>query len=279
MRTLVTRVGFVKIGNIASAPMIEFLLDERAERDNIDVRIVSSGAKMAPEEAADVAKELVQFKPRFAVLTSPNASLKGPAAARRVVRESGIPLLVVTDSPAKKALKEIEDADLGYLIIEADAMIGARREFLDPTEMALFNADLIRVLAVTGVYNLICGELDRLIVAAEKGDKLQMPRIVVDKDKAITASGLQNPYAKAKAMAAHEIARKVADLTAEGCFVVKEWEKYTILVAAAHEMMREAARLVDEAREIDKATDQIQRTPHFDDGTVLKKTKLIEKPK
>jgi methylenetetrahydromethanopterin dehydrogenase len=254
-------------------------LDERAERKNLDIRIVSSGAKMTPDLAVDVAKELCQFKPDFAVATSPNASLKGPKRLRDILRESGIPTLVVTDSPAKKALKEEEGDDLGYIILEADAMIGARREFLDPTEMALFNADIMKVLAVTGVFNVICSQLDELILRVEKGEKLQMPRVVIDKHKAISDSGLQNPYAKAKAMAAHEMARRAGDIAVEGCFVVKDWESYTGLVAAAHEMMREAARLADEAREIDKGNDQVQRTPHYDDGTLLKKTRLIEKPK
>ena len=43
----VVKVGFVKVGNIGSAPLLEFLLDERAERQDIDVRVVSSGAKLS----------------------------------------------------------------------------------------------------------------------------------------------------------------------------------------------------------------------------------------
>lgn len=43
-------------------------------------------------------------------------------------------------------------------------------------------------------------------------------------------------------------------------------------------MMRQAARLADEAREIEKSEDTVSRTPHYDDGSVLLKRKLIEKP-
>jgi len=145
--------------------------------------------------------------------------------------------------------------------------------------MALFNSDLLKVLTVTGVFNVLWQEIDKVIQSIQKGQAPKLPRIVINKEKAIEASGLINPYARTKAMAAHEIARRVADLTVEGCFVVKEWERYTQLVAAAHEMMREAARLADEAREIDKAADMILRTPHHDDGAVLQKRKLLEKPR
>jgi methylenetetrahydromethanopterin dehydrogenase len=275
---LVVTVGFGKLGNIGSAPLIELLLDERAEREDIEVRVVSCGAKMGVEHAANVAQKLSEFKLDLAIVTSPNASLPGPTKLREALINRKVPTIVVSDSPAKKAVQDMEKAGAGYLIVEADAMIGARREFLDPAEMALFNSDLFKVLTVTGVFNILWQQIDKVIQSIQKGQAPTLPRIVINKEKAIEASGLNNPYARTKAMAAHEIARRVADLTVEGCFVVKEWERYTQLVAAAHEMMREAARLADEAREIDKATDMILRTPHHDDGAVLQKRKLLEKP-
>lgn len=276
---MVVKIGFGKLGNIGSAPILEFLLDERAERKDIEVRVVSSGAKMGVEHATEVARTLLDFKPDFAVITSPNAALPGPAKLRDALTSAKVPTIVISDSPAKKAVQEIEKAGAGYIIVEADAMIGARREFLDPAEMALFNADLLKVLTVTGVFNVLWQEIDKVVQSIEKGEAPTLPKITINKEKAIESSGLNNPYAKTKAMAAHEIARRVADLTVEGCFVVKEWERYTQLVAAAHEMMREAARLADEAREMDKAEDMILRTPHHDDGAALSKRRLIEKPK
>ena len=275
---MVVKVGFAKVGNIATAPLIEFLLDERADRNDIDVRVVSSGAKMGVEQAEEVAKKLLEFKPDFAVVTSPNATLPGPKRLRELLAEGGIPVIVVSDAPAKKIVKKLQEAGFGYIIVTADAMIGARREFLDPVEMALFNADLIKVLAVTGVFNIVQVELDRVIDAFKNGEKPTLPRIVIDKDKAVEAANFSNPYAKAKAMASFEIARRVADLTVEGCFMVKEWERYTLLVAAAHEMMKTAAKLADEARELEKATDNVYRSPHSRAGLILSKRKLIEKP-
>jgi len=43
-------------------------------------------------------------------------------------------------------------------------------------------------------------------------------------------------------------------------------------------MMRQAARLADEARELEKAGDVVLRTPHDSEGGVLEKRKLLEKP-
>jgi methylenetetrahydromethanopterin dehydrogenase len=277
-RKEVVKVGIVKLGCVGAAPLIEFLLDERADRNDVDVRVVTSGAKMDPEKAEEVAKKLLDFKPDLAVVVSPNASLPGPTRAREVLREAGLPVIVVSDAPAKKALSDLEAKGFGAIIVEADAMIGARREFLDPAEMACFNADIIKVLAATGVYNLLVSYLDKAVADLKQGRKPELPRVVVDKEAAVAAAGFSNPYAKAKAMAAFETARRVADLTTEACFKIQEWERYTPIAAGAHEMMRYAARLADEARELEKCGDTLQRMPHARDGTLMKKAKLMEKP-
>lgn len=275
---MVVRVGFVKLGCIGSALLLEFMLDERAERQDIDVRVVGAGAKLGTEQAEEVAQRMLEFKPQLVVLTSPNATLPGPKKAREIVKNAGIPVIVVSDSPAKKAIQELEQQGFGYIIVEADSMIGARREFLDPLEMVLFNLDVTRVLAITGALNLLTAEIDRAIESIKKGTQVSLPKIIVDKEKAIEAASFSNPYSATKAMAAHEMASRVADLSVEGCFVVKEWERYTQIVSAAHEMMRQAARLADDARETEKSQDAVSRTPHYDDGTVLQKRRLVSKP-
>jgi methylenetetrahydromethanopterin dehydrogenase len=43
-------------------------------------------------------------------------------------------------------------------------------------------------------------------------------------------------------------------------------------------MMRIAAALCDEARELEKACDGVVRKPHKKDGVIVSKTKLISKP-
>jgi methylenetetrahydromethanopterin dehydrogenase len=275
---VVVKIGFVKLGNIASAPLLEMLLDERADREDIDVRVVSSGAKLGPEQAGEVADSILSFKPAFVVVASPNAALPGPAKVREKMAGAGVPTIVVSDGPSKKIAKELGEKGFGYIIVEGDAMIGARREFLDPVEMAVFNADIIKVLAITGSFHLLYTELDRVVEAVKKGEKPELPKIVVNKEKAVEAAEFQNPYAKVKALAAYEMLRKVAELDVEGCFVVQERERYIPLVAAAHEMVRAASKMADEAREIEKAPDVLLRKPHHKDGSLMAKRKLMEKP-
>ena len=275
---MVVKVGFLKLGCIGSALLLEFMLDERAERQDIDVRVVGAGAKLGTEQAEEAARIMLESKPQIVIVTSPNATLPGPKRAREIVKAAGIPVLVVSDSPARKSVQELEQQGFGYIIVEADSMIGARREFLDPLEMALFNLDVTRVLAITGALNLLTAEIDRAIESIKKGTQLSLPKIVVDKEKAIKAASFSNPYSATKAMAAYETARRVADISIEGCFTVKEWELYTQIVSTAHEMMRQAARLADDARETEKTQDAVSRTPHYDDGSILKKRRLMEKP-
>lgn len=274
----VVKVGVVKLGCVGTAPLLEFLLDERADREDIDVRVVGSGSKMDPDKAEEVAKKILDFNPDFVVVVSPNAALPGPTKAREVLKGAGLPVIVISDAPAKKALGDLETKGFGAIIVEADAMIGARREFLDPVEMACFNADIIKVLAATGVYNIIVDYLDSVISSIKQGKAPELRRVVVDKEAAVAASGYSNPYARAKAMAAFETARRVADLTTEACFKIQEWERYTLIAAAAHEMLRNAVRLADEAREIEKQGDTLERKPHARDGTPMRKVRLIEKP-
>jgi methylenetetrahydromethanopterin dehydrogenase len=275
---MVTKVGFLKLGCIGSALLLEFMLDERAERQDIDVRVVGAGAKLAVEQAEEVANRMLEFRPQVVIVTSPNATLPGPKKAREIIKAAGIPTIVVTDSPGKKAAQDLEQQGFGYVIVEADSMIGARREFLDPQEMVLFNLDVTKVLAVTGALNLLTSEIDRVIEDVKRGLPATLPRIVVDKEKAIKAASFSNPYAASKAIAAYEISRRVADVTVEACFAVKEWERYTQLTSAGHEMMRQAAELADEARETEKSQDAVFRMPHYDDGSLLRKRRLIEKP-
>ena len=272
------RIGFLKLGNIATAPMVEMLLDERAEREDMEVRVLTSGANMGPKQSKDVARDMLSLKPNLVFVVSPNAATKGPTRAREVLAEAGIPVVVISDGP-KKLLEALGEKGMGGLMVEADSMIGARREFLDPIEMAIFNADTIKVLSVTGVYNVVYKAIDDLIEQLKEGKKPELPLINVTRKKSIKAAGFFNPYAEAKAAAAYEMAKRVANLTTQACFKEKDWEVYTALCAVAHELMRSAAALADEAREIEKYGDSVLRMPHFDDGSILKKRKLIEKPR
>ncbi|MCE5214659.1 MAG: F420-dependent methylenetetrahydromethanopterin dehydrogenase [Methanobacterium sp.] len=274
---MVVKIGVIKCGNLGTSPVIDLVLDERADRPNIDVRGVNSGAKMNPEQIEDAVPKIMDFDPDFVVFISPNPGAPGPARARELLSEMDVPAIIVGDAPGMGKKDEMDEQGLGYIIVQGDPMIGARREFLDPTEMASFNSDVIKVLAATGAYRVVQETLDAAIAQAESGS-IDLPKVVITTEKAVTAGDFKNPYAKAKAMAAYEIAMKVADVDLKGCFMTKEMEKYIPIVASAHEMISAAAKLAVEAREIEKANDTVLRKPHGGQGQTLSKTELMLKP-
>ncbi len=273
---MVVKIGFIKLGNLGTSTVIDLLLDEIAAREGIVVRVFGTGAKMGKEEA-EVTKYFKDWKPDFAVMISPNAGAPGPTAAREIWKD--IPTIVVSDGPTKKEDREkLEKEGFGYMILPVDPLIGAKREFLDPVEVASFNSDALKVLSVCGAIRLVQEEIDRVIGQVAAGTALTLPKILAKPEKCIERAGFVNPYAKAKALAALHIATKVADIDFQACFVLKELEQIAITAAAGHEALRAAAKLADEAREIEKENDSVLRKPHAKDGRWLSKTKLIEKP-
>jgi len=272
----ILKIGILKNGTIGSSLLLGFLLDERAESINIVVREVTSGAKMnPPEECVETMKKLLEFEPELILMSSPNAALKGPKAARELA--GNIPTIVISDAPAKKAIEEYKEKNMGYIIVGCDSMIGARRPFLDTVEMSCFNADLLKVLAITGVLNILTNELNKVIMDMLEGKVPTLPQIEIKATNATEAAGFSNPYARAKAIAAFELAASVSKITGKACFVLKDRAEYMPLLAASHEMMKTAAELCTQAREIEKSNDTVLRTPHHSKQHLLTKRKLHEK--
>ena len=272
------RVGIFKCGNIGTSPLLELLLDELADRKDIRVRTVTTGSKMTLEDVEDAIPKMLEFSSDVLVTISPNAALPGPAKAREAFVSSGKPTIVITDAPGKRVKADLEKQGVGYIVITGDPLIGARKEFLDPTEMALFNSNVSKVLATAGVYRIVQQEIDKVIYAIGAGQTPVLPRLVIDITVVRDNSVFINPYARAKAMAAYGMAEKVADINALACFVEKESLKYIPLVASAHEIAQAAARLADEAREMEKCTDSLMRKPHAKDGRLKSKTQLMLDP-
>ena len=272
------KVGVFKCGNIASSPLFELLLDELADRQDIKTRTVTTGSKMAVEDVEEALPKILEFNPDLLVFISPNPALPGPAKVREKFSSSGVPCVMISDAPGKRVKAELEKQCLGYMIIMGDPLIGARREFLDPTEMAIFNSNIIKVLAITGVYRIIHQEIDKLIQAIKAGASLLLPKLIVDVNIIRDHSDFQNPYARAKAMAAYELTEKIAEINFQACFVEKESAKYVPLVACAHEIAQAAARLAEEAMEIEKCGDTLVRKPHSREGKLKIKTKLMTPP-
>ena len=269
------KIGFVKLGNIATSTAIDLSLDEIAERTDIEFKIISFGPKMTEKEGR-AAEELKSWQPQMVVISSPNAATAGPTAAREMFR--GTPTIVVSDGPSKKEAREALSAEgFGYIILPMDPLIGAKREFLDPAEMALFNSDALRVLAACGAIRLVQEELDVAVASISSG-QAKLPAILATPEKCVERMHFSSPYARAKAIGALYIAQTVASIDAAACFRLKELEAIALTAAAGHEVMRAAARLADEAREMEKANDTVSRHPHARTGELMQKVGLLDKP-
>lgn len=278
--TLFKKVGIFKCGNIGTSPILELLLDELADRKDIKIRVVTTGSKMTLADVEETLPKIFEFSPDLMVLISPNTALPGPAKARETIANAGLPGIVISDAPAKRSKAEIEKQGLGYIIITGDPLIGARKEFLDPIEMAVFNANVSKVLAIAGIYRTVYQEIDKVIHFLETGSKSSpiLPRLILDITSVRDSPDFANPYAKAKAMAAYSLCEKLAEVNTQACFIEKETEKYVPLVTSAHEIAQAAAKLAEEAREIEKYGDSLVRKPHGKDGRLKIKTKLMTPP-
>jgi methylenetetrahydromethanopterin dehydrogenase len=271
-------IGVYKCGHIGSSLCMELLLDELADRKDIKAQTVSSGSKMNPEAVQETFPVMLQLKPDLLIVVCPNAAMPGPAKALEIAVQTKLPTIVITDAPGKRAKAELERQGLGYIIVTGDPLIGARREFLDPITMALFNSDINKVLAITGVYRILVREIDGVIYELEAKQPPVLPRLVIDLGVIRDQTFFSNPYAKAKAMAAYAMAEKIADIDTQACFIEKTPDKYVLLAASAHEMAQTAARLAEDAREIEKSNDTLLREPHAKSGKTKTKTQLMQQP-
>lgn len=259
--------------------VIDLVQDEIAAREGISVRVFGTGPKMGKAEAAET-EAFKEWGADFYVMISPNSSAPGPTAARELYKD--VPCIVISDGPTKKDDRQaLEDAGFGYIVMTVDPLIGAKTEFLDAVEMASFNSDAMKVLSTCGVVRMIQEELDAVAAQVDEGKSgkdLELPHILAKPEKCIERAGFNNPYAKAKALAALHMADKVAQINFPACFMMKEIEQVTLTTATGHEMMRAAAQLAIDAREIEKANDSVFRKPHSKKGVQMTKTALYEKP-
>src|SRR4030065_2067416 len=174
------KIGIIQCGNIGTAPLLELLLDELADRKDIKVRVVTTGSKMGLGDVEEALPKMFEFNPDLLVVISPNTALPGPAKAREQISASGKPGIVITDAPGKRVKEELEKQGLGYIIITGDPLIGARKEFLDLTELALFNSNISKELAITGVYRIVQQEIDKVIYAIEAGQAPTLAKMIID---------------------------------------------------------------------------------------------------
>ena len=270
------KITFVKIGNITLTTLIDIMLDERASRTDIDVTVLSSSTKMKPEAAERLFPLIDQVETDLMVMISPNANDKGPQAVIEKYKEK-YPLIVVSDGADKELREKWKEEGVGYIICSFDPMIGAKLDYLDPTEMCLFNGYIITAFSACGVFSYITNLLDDVINQLKAGVKPDLPIKNMSSIGVVTSIPFSNEYAKAKAMAALNILSEAGKLNVNGCFVEKDSEKALTKVAAAHELVRQAGLLADEVREMEKTTGHLVKTPHNKEGKVLHKTHFFDK--
>ena len=270
------KITFVKIGNITLTTLIDIMLDERASRTDIDATVISSSTKMKPEAAERLFPLIDQVETDLMVMISPNANDKGPQSVIDKYKEK-YPLIVVSDGADKELREKWKEEGVGYIIASFDPMIGAKLDFLDPSEMCLFNGYIITAFSACGVFAYITDLLDGVINQLKAGEKPTLPTRNMSSIGVVTSIPFSNEYAKAKAMAALNILTEAGKLNVNGCFVEKDREKALTKVAAAHELVRQAGLLADEVREIEKTTGHLVKTPHNKEGKILHKTHFFDK--
>ena len=253
------KVGVVKVGNIGVSTVIDLILDERADRDGFHIRTISTGSKMGQNEVNDIIRRVKKIDVDLLLFISPSPGARQIRHAIDEISKLDLPLIIVGDKPGENAIPFMKERNLGYILVRADAMIGARREFLDSTEMAVFNSYVLNVLSITGVIRLLHEEIDKVLDCVTNDKPIAFPEIIVTAQKAVSYARFSNPYAEAKAIAAYQIASQVSEMDVTACFRVSDPKEYIPLVVAAHEMMKSAAILAEEARELEKSNDTVTR--------------------
>ncbi|WP_449384940.1 F420-dependent methylenetetrahydromethanopterin dehydrogenase [Candidatus Methanocrinis natronophilus] len=96
-----------------------------------------------------------------------------------------------------------------------------------------------------GSVRLVQEELDGAMASIIAGSA-KLPAILSNPEKCTERMDFKNPYARAKAIGALQMAQTVAGIDAAACLRLKELDRIA-LTAAGHEVMRAAAILADEA--------------------------------
>lgn len=269
------KISIVKAGNIATSTVIDIILDERAHREDIMIRTFGTGSKMNLEYIKEVVETAIAIDPDLLLYVGPNISSKRNIETANILRELNMPIILIGDAKDLAITETLDLFNIGYIILEGDPLLGAKRALLDSTEMVLFNANILKVLSVSGTIRLLQHELNKVITSL-KDKGIHLPKIIVNSDLALQYAGIRNPYAHAKAKAAYEMNILVHKLNYQGCFVLKKKEEYIPCVTSAHELAEAAAELAQTARNIEKINDSILRDPHDRFGQILKKTRLYE---
>lgn len=250
-------ICIIKIGNTSVAQAIDYLFTDIAK-----INIISSGAKLNPKQIKEIIPQAVDSNPDLIILTTPNPEAVGPAFARSELSQLDIPVIIIGDSPlvGVKIQDEMKHQNLGFILVSGDPMIGVRQEFLDASEMCIFNADIVKVLAICGVFKTIRKIIIKYL------DHTILPQLTLTGNDVIVNAGFTNPYAEAKALAAYTVCESIAYINLEGSYLTDDFERYMDLLSAASELANTAYKLADEAY-------MIEHTPSLHESNDFADTK------
>ncbi len=264
------KITFVKIGNITLTTLVDIMIDERGSREDIEATVISSSTKLQPSDVERLFPLIDQVKTDLMIMISPNANLKGPQKLIDNYQDK-YPLLVISDAADKDLRAQWRDKGIGYLIAPFDPMIGAKKDFLDPSEMCLFNGHIISCFSATGVFSYFTNQIDEIINMIKNGEELSLPTKYLSSKEIVTNTTFSNDFSKPKAYACLEMLAQVGKLNVSGLYVEKDEKVALLKVGAAHEMVRQANLLSDEIREMEKAGNHLAKYPHAKDGSTLHK--------
>lgn len=272
---MVVKITFVKLGNITLTTLLDIMLDERASRTDIEVTVFSSSTKLKESDAERLLPLIDQVEKDLVVLISPNANLPGPQQLINKLHGSA-PLIVVSDAAKKEIREEWKEKGIGYLIVPFDPMIGAKKDFLDPAEMGIFNGQIITIFSITGVFTYLTKELDKVINMIKAGEEPKLPYKYLSTTTVVGDYPFSNDYSKPKAIACLETLKQVGKINTNALYSEQDREKALLLLAAAHEMVDQAATMALEIRELEKATNHLVKQPHSKEGDTLHKVHFFD---
>jgi len=197
--------------------------------------------------------------PDFCIVVVPE---RRPPPDRTQAREdlcsAGSPGIVITDdvTSQKDQFAALKESDFGFTSHgEADAMIGARREFLEPIEDGGLQREPSSGSPSPRVPQDAAGarQGDRPGEAGKEGRKDLCFRSRHDLDKAVDGEFSQNPYARPKARAATRFAQAAACRSnVKRLLMRRSGETVSRSSRAPNEMMRQAMILCGEGRDLEK---------------------------
>jgi len=272
---MVVKIIFIKLGNITLTTLVDIMLDERASRKDIEVDVISSSTKMKETDADRIIKKLRAEEGDLFVLVCPNANSDGPKKVIEAISKSN-KLIVISDAAEKDLRKYWKEKGIGYIILPFDPMIGAKKDFLDPSEMGLFNGYTISAFSACGVFEYVTSLIDEAIMEIKEGKNPSLPYKYPSALTIVKNYPFKNDYSKAKALATLELLKLAGKTDVKACFGTKDNDEALLLAASAHEMVRLAGLLADEIREMEKNTNQLVRMPHSKEGKRLYKEKFFE---